>query len=157
MNNEIQIRVGQLSDAKTIAECNIAMAKETEGKILSFDIIFSGVEYLMNHQRYGFYLVAERAGKIVGSLMITSEWSDWRNGLFWWVQSVYIYPESRRMGAYGQLYQHVKTLSEKEGNVCGVRLYVEKNNTNAQQTYKKLGMIETDYILFEEEFKNAKK
>ena len=98
----------------------------------------------------GFYLVVEDQGDIAASLMVTTEWSDWRNGLFWWIQSVYVRPENRRQGLYRKLYKSVKALAESETNVCGFRLYVEYYNTNAQSTYRALGMEETVYKVFEE-------
>ena len=99
---------------------------------------------------HGFYLVAEKDGEIAGSLMVTTEWSDWRNGVVWWVQSVYVRDEYRRQGIYRGLYEEVKTLSNNDESVCGFRLYVEKDNVNAQKTYESLGMIETDYLMYEE-------
>jgi ribosomal protein S18 acetylase RimI-like enzyme len=150
MNSELKIRKATKSDIKTIAQFNINMALETENKELPQEIITKGVETLINNAHLGFYLMAEKDGKIVGSLMITTEWSDWRNGLFWWVQSVYVIKEYRRQGVYSALYDYVKKLSEKE-QVCGYRLYVEKENKIAQKTYENLGMHKTDYLLYEEE------
>ena len=94
--------------------------------------------------------MAEQHGQVVGSLMVTTEWSDWRNGVFWWVQSVYISPDYRRQGIYGQLYAQVKTLAEQQQNVCGFRLYVEKENVIAQKTYASLGMEQSHYLMYEE-------
>ena len=150
MNSELTIRKATKSDIKTIAQFNINMALETENKELPQEIITKGVETLINNAHLGFYLMAEKDGKIVGSLMITTEWSDWRNGLFWWVQAVYVIEEYRRQGVYSALYDHVKKLSKKE-QVCGYRLYVEKENEIAQKTYENLGMHKTDYLLYEEE------
>ena len=126
------------------------MALETEGIEVSKDKITNGVVNLMNSPGLGFYLVAECDGKITGSLMITTEWSDWRNGLFWWIQSVYVLPEYRRMGIYRAMYEHVKQLAQEKPDICGFRLYVERNNKIAQTTYENLGMEETYYLLFEE-------
>ena len=98
------------------------------------------------------HLVAEADGGPVGCLGITFEWSDWRNGLFWWIQSVYIDPSYRRQGVFGGLYAHVTELAKNATDVCGIRLYVEHDNTNAQQTYLSLGMVETHYKLLEVEF-----
>lgn len=146
----LTIRKGSRSDASTIAGFNIAMAMETEGKKLAREKIESGVRGLMNNPDYGFYLVAEHDGHIVGSLMITYEWSDWRNGLFWWIQSVYVIPEYRRRGVYRTMYKKVKELAAGDPTVCGFRLYVEKENRAAQKTYRDLGMNETAYRMFEE-------
>ncbi len=144
------IRIGELKDIDELVKFNIALASETEGLMLSEKILRKGVENLIENKDYGFYLIAENNGTIVGSLMVTTEWSDWRNGFFWWVQSVYVKPENRRQGIYSSLYKHAKKLSERKMNVLGFRLYVEKNNSIAIETYKALGMIETHYKLFEE-------
>ena len=126
------------------------MARETEGKELPYEVIEPGVTGLIHHPEYGFYLVAETQGQIIGSLLVTYEWSDWRNGLLWWIQSVYIPLHWRRCGVYSKLYETTKTLAEKAGNVRGFRLYVEKNNLTAQRAYSALGMKENHYLLFEE-------
>jgi len=144
------IRKAVFSDAAVIAEFNQNMAWETEDKQLISDLVLAGVNSLLANPAYGFYLVAEIEGQVVGSLMITTEWSDWRNGVFWWVQSVYIRPEFRRQGIYRKLYAAVKTLAAEQGNVCGFRLYVEKDNQKAQATYHSLGMEVTDYLIYEE-------
>ena len=97
------------------------------------------------------YLVAEQGDEIVGSLMVTTEWSDWRNGFFWWVQSVYVRPEFRRQGVYRALYTEVRIHAKAQPDVCGIRLYVENENEGAQKTYEALGMKKTGYRLYEEE------
>lgn len=150
MSINLKIRKANQSDIETIAQFNINMAMETENKVLPQKIITKGVETLINNEHLGFYLMAEVDGKIVGSLMVTTEWSDWRNGLFWWIQSVYVIEEYRRKGVYSALYNHVKELSTSK-NVCGFRLYVETENTVAQKTYEKLGMEQTHYYMYEEE------
>ena len=144
------IRRAVLSDCKAIAEFNINMAKETEGVELIPGVIGSGVEAMINNPQMGFYLVVEDAGDIQASLMVTTEWSDWRNGQFWWIQSVYVNEQYRRQGLYRQLYEHVKSLADTESHVCGFRLYVEHDNHIAQKTYRSLGMEETAYKLYEE-------
>lgn len=144
------IRKAVLSDSKALANFNTSMAKETEGIDLIPRVIGSGVEAMINNPQMGFYLVVEDAGDIQASLMVTTEWSDWRNGLFWWIQSVYVNQQYRRQGLYRQLYQHVKSLAEADSQVCGFRLYVEHDNHIAQKTYRSLGMEETGYKLFEE-------
>jgi ribosomal protein S18 acetylase RimI-like enzyme len=145
------IRNATLKDADIIAQFNIAMALETENKILEPAIILAGVRSLFAQPHAGFYLIAEMDNEVVGSLMITTEWSDWRNGLFWWIQSVYIQPAYRRKGIYGMLYKRVKLMAQEHPDVCGFRLYVEKDNWIAQKTYTKLGMQPTHYLIFEEE------
>lgn len=144
------IRKAQASDAQTIIEFNIAMALETEDKVLKRSEIEPGVQGLFDHPEYGFYMVAESDGLIVGSLMITFEWSDWRNGVFWWIQSVYVRPEFRRKGVYRTMYNIIKDMAANDKSICGFRLYVERENVNAQMTYQSLGMEETHYKLYEE-------
>ncbi|MEO0408035.1 MAG: GNAT family N-acetyltransferase [Cyanobacteria bacterium P01_A01_bin.135] len=145
----VTIRRAEQRDAGAIARFNIAMALETEDKVLNSEVVAAGVNALLNTPALGFYLVAEIESQVVASLMITTEWSDWRNGIFWWVQSVYVEPAFRRQGIYRRMYEAVKELAKTE-NVCGFRLYVERDNHRAQATYGTLGMEETAYRLFEE-------
>ncbi len=148
----IDVARASASDAENIACFNQAMALETEDKKLDWDSIMPGVQALIDDDRLGFYLVARLKGTLVGCLAITYEWSDWRNGLFWWIQSVYVHEEHRGNGVFTAMYEHVKTLASGDPRNCGIRLYVEKDNARAQRTYEKLGMIETEYRLMEEEF-----
>lgn len=150
MTSPLTIRKAVLRDADAIARFNSAMAWETEGKSLLPERVNPGVLRLLNDASLGFYVVAERAGGVVGCLMITNEWSDWRNGLFWWIQSVYILPDARRQGVYRALYDFVREMARADHGVCGFRLYVEKDNTAAQRTYRSLGMEPTDYLVYEE-------
>ena len=147
---QVIIRRAAAADLAAIVAFNQAMAWETERRELPADVISPGVEGLFNAPQYGFYLVAAAAAEVVGSLMVTFEWSDWRDGLIWWIQSVYVRPEWRRRGIYRDLYQHAKSLGAAQGSVRGFRLYVEKDNVVAQRTYASLGMRESDYKLFEE-------
>jgi ribosomal protein S18 acetylase RimI-like enzyme len=126
------------------------MARETEGIELIPEVISAGVKAMIENPQMGFYLVVELDNGIQASLMVTTEWSDWRNGMFWWIQSVYVRPAYRRQGLYRELYERVKEMAEQEPAVCGYRLYVERDNVNAQKTYQSLGMSETDYKLCEE-------
>ena len=146
----MNLRHATVDDAQALAEFNINMALETEGIELIPEVIRAGVEAMIENPQMGFYLVVEHEGEIAASLMVTTEWSDWRNGLFWWIQSVYVTTAYRRQGLYQKLYERVKSLAEDEKNVCGFRLYVEHCNTNAQSTYRALGMEETDYKVYEE-------
>jgi len=148
----ILIRYANKNDATIIAQFNSAMAMETEEKPLNSEIVRRGVENAFENNKHGFYLLAVSDGMQVGQLMVTKEWSDWRNGDFWWIQSVYIHPDFREQGIYKQLYDKVKLLAESDGNICGIRLYVEKDNKRAQKVYSKLGITETDYLMYEEEF-----
>ncbi|CAH1386220.1 GNAT family N-acetyltransferase [Candidatus Nitrotoga sp. M5] len=150
MSKELLIRFAESRDALVITKFNRAMALETELKELTPEVISKGVNNLLNNPSLGFYVVAENDDEVIGSLMVTTEWSDWRNGIFWWVQSVYIEPNERRKGAYTKLYNFIKESAKNNPNVCGFRLYVEKENILAQNTYKALGMIETDYRIYEE-------
>ena len=146
----MQIRLAKPQDAEVLIQFNSAMALETEGKELLPEVIGAGVRSLLRKGDFGFYVVAEEDGRVVGSLLVTKEWSDWRNGDFWWIQSVYVRPESRRQGIYKRLYAHVQQLASGDPGVCGFRLYVERENRNAQATYGALGMKETRYLVFEE-------
>lgn len=144
------VRPALPGDAAHIARFNQAMALETERKHLENDLIQAGVKSLFERPDYGFYMLAEVDGVPAGCLMITYEWSDWRNQVFWWVQSVYVLPEFRGKGLYRTLYAEVKRLAQERGNVCGFRLYVEKENTGAQKIYEHLGMREAHYLMYEE-------
>jgi GNAT superfamily N-acetyltransferase len=146
----LQIRRAVAADADTIAGFNIAMAEETEGKRLLPQVVGRGVRRLLAEPALGFYLVAEAGGSVVATLMVTTEWSDWRNGRFWWLQSVYVRPAWRRRGVFRALYAYVTAAAALEPDVCGFRLYVERENRNAQATYRTFGMHETDYLLLEQ-------
>ncbi len=149
----MKIRIASFEDANSLVEFNQAMALETEGKQLDAQILQSGVEAVLHDEKKGFYAVAENEGKIVGGLMVTFEWSDWRGRWFWWIQSVYILPEFRGQKIYRRLYDFVKQNAEEKGDVCGFRLYVEKENTNAQKVYEKCGMERSHYLMYEEMIK----
>jgi ribosomal protein S18 acetylase RimI-like enzyme len=148
--HEINLRLANARDVAALVEFNRAMARETEALELLPEVLTAGVENLLRQTQFGFYVIAESGTEAVGSLMVTYEWSDWRDGLFWWIQSVYIKPEFRRRGLYRRLYEFVKARAAREPNVRGFRLYVEKQNTPAQQTYERLGMSETHYLMYEE-------
>ncbi len=146
----MEIRLAGKSDAPALVEFNQAMALETEGKNLDTQILQSGVESVFHDEKKGFYVVAEENGQIAGGLMITFEWSDWRDSWFWWIQSVYILPGFRGRGIYRLLYEFVKELALEKKDVCGFRLYVEKANERAQTVYEKLGMKASHYLMYEE-------
>lgn len=148
----LTIRKATRSDAETIARFNVALAKETEHFDLDFERTLRGVNSMFDDPARGFYLLAELNGDIAGQLMITYEWSDWRNGVFWWIQSVYVKKEFRAQKIFSSLYERVVTLAKNEGNVCGLRLYAEKQNERAHAVYKKLGMKVTDYNMLEVDF-----
>lgn len=146
----IDVRLATEADAPALAAFNQALALETEGKHLPDEVILPGVRELFARPEYGFYLAAEVGGTLVGGLMITYEWSDWRNGVYFWVQSVYVLPEYRGKGVYRALYAAVKRSAAERGDCRGFRLYVEMGNTRAQQVYERLGMRQTHYLMYEE-------
>ena len=139
-----------MDDLQTLVEFNAAMALETERLRLLPEVVSAGVRAVLSDRSRGFYLVSELDGLVIGAMMITLEWSDWRNGNFWWVQSVYVRPEHRRQGVFGGLYRHAQELAAGDATVCGFRLYVEENNRSAQRTYTSLGLAQTRYLVFEE-------
>jgi ribosomal protein S18 acetylase RimI-like enzyme len=145
----IVVRRADLADAAIVAEFNRRLAEETEGKTLDAAILRAGVEAGLADENKGLYFVAEDDGAIVGQLMLTREWSDWRNGWMWWIQSVYVQKEARRRGIFRILYQHVYEAAKADPAVIGLRLYVEQANEAAQQTYERLGMSRIGYLLFQ--------
>lgn len=147
----LTLRKAGPADAGAISRFNQAMALETEGKALIPARVDAGVLHLLQQPSLGFYVVAADAdSRIVACLLVTHEWSDWRNGLFWWIQSVFVEAGWRRQGVYRSLYRFVRELAQADPGVCGFRLYVEKDNTVAQETYCALGMVQTDYLIYEE-------
>lgn len=146
---EAQIRPATKSDIPKIVQFNAAMALETEGVSLDMHKLKAGVRAIFDDQQKGFYLVAELSGEVRASLMITYEWSDWRNGFFWWIQSVYVEPHYRKKGLYRLMYEHLQETINKDKDIVGLRLYVEKENKAAQITYSSLGMKNSDYLLYE--------
>ncbi|HIG28457.1 MAG TPA: N-acetyltransferase [Verrucomicrobiales bacterium] len=146
------IRKAEAKDVTVIAQFNQAMALETEQKALDLTVVEKGVRALLDTPGYGFYLVTVIEEQPVACLMITFEWTDWRNGVFWWIQSVYVTPAHRRKGIFKQLYLHVETMAQQAPLVRGLRLYVDNDNLTAQATYVTLGMTRTAYSLFETEF-----
>jgi len=152
MNAKIDIRNATREDVPFLADCNIAMAFESEKKHLDRDVLTRGIIAVFDHPDRGFYVVAEREGKAVGSLLITHEWSDWRNGGWWWIQSVYVMPEARRGGVFSAMYREIDRRARASAGVIGLRLYVEKENSRAQATYAALGMEPAHYSLFQASF-----
>lgn len=148
----MKIRPAAPSDAAIIADFNCRLALETEGRQLDPALVAMGVSGLMAFPERGVYYVAEMDGRVIGQTLITYEWSDWRNGNFWWIQSVYVASDFRKQGIFRALYQHVKAAAEARSDVCGLRLYVEAENEHAQQAYERLGMKRTPYRLYELEF-----
>lgn len=147
----MEIRIAAPSDAAHLVEFNQAMALETEGRTLDPQKIGPGVEAVFADDKKGFYVVAEDESGIAGGLLVTYEWSDWRNAWFWWIQSVYVVPRARGTRLYSRMYEFVKDKAAAAGNVCGFRLYVETDNHHARQVYEKLGMAASHYLMYEEE------
>lgn len=147
----MSIRKANLNDVETIAKFNYNLAYETENKELNMDVLRKGVENLIKDNSKGQYYVYTIDEKIVGQIMYTYEWSDWRNKTFLWVQSVYVDKEYRQKGVFKSLYNYVKSFCDNDDSIGGIRLYVEKQNKNAQSTYKSLGMIECEYDMYEYE------
>lgn len=146
---EFDLRRATAGDVPELVQFNCEMARETEDVHLDPAVVTAGVNALFQRPERGFYLVADAGDRLAGSLMVTNEWSDWRNGMFWWIQSVYVRPEYRRRGVYRSLYRFVEGMAADYPEVCGFRLYVEQENHRAQQTYRSLGMDQTPYLVFE--------
>lgn len=146
---QIRYREAVLRDLLPIVDFQRAMARETEDIDLNRFVCTRGVEAMFEDRTLGRYFVAESGDDLAGCLMITSEWSDWRNGMVWWIQSVYVKPELRGKGVYAGLYKFVKSLAEANESVKGIRLYVDRRNTAAQEVYRRLGMNGEHYQVFE--------
>lgn len=142
---KIELRDATPDDGDTIAGFNNRIAEETEGRSLDPAIVGPGVARLLADPSKGRYWVAVVDGTIVGQIMVTWEWSDWRNANLWWIQSVYVLPDFRRHGVFTALYRHVEALARQDGDTCGLRLYYEKDNIRARDTYLALGMVDPRY------------
>jgi len=145
----LSVRRAGVADAAIIAEFNSRLAQETEDKTLDAALLRAGVEAGLADENKALYFVAEEGGEIIGQLMLTREWSDWRNGWMWWIQSVYVRADARRRGIFRALYRHVYEAARSDPGVIGLRLYVEHTNESAQKTYERLGMTRTSYQVFE--------
>ncbi|HET7360080.1 MAG TPA: GNAT family N-acetyltransferase [Rhodanobacteraceae bacterium] len=148
MSDALTIRPATAADLPHLVDWNAAMAQETEAKALDREVLARGVAMVFAQPRRGFYLIAEHDGVAVGGLLVTYEWSDWRNGDFWWIQSVYVLPAARRAGVFRALYADVERRARAAGAV-GIRLYVEVENERAQRTYAELGMHRCRYHMYE--------
>jgi ribosomal protein S18 acetylase RimI-like enzyme len=148
----IRIRQARPSDAEVIAGFNLRLASESEGRDLDPDTLLRGVRMLLSDPTHGQYWIAETPGgdaQPVGQCLVTTEWSDWTNGRYWWFQSVYVVPEWRGRGVFRALWDHVESSAREAGDVASLRLYVEKDNASARAIYAKLGMEETGYLVYE--------
>lgn len=151
---ELHIRDASTDDAKSIVDFNSRMALETEGRELDPELIGRGVAAILADANKGRYWVAEADGNVVGQIMVSYEWSDWRNGMLWWIGSVYVHEDYRRKGVFSALYRHVESLAQQDQEACGLRLYAEQDNERAHQTYLKLGMVKPGYLVMEADFRN---
>jgi ribosomal protein S18 acetylase RimI-like enzyme len=145
----LSIRRGRPDDTPAVTEMNARMALETERKSLDLATLTRGVRAVLSDENHGIYFVAELEGAVAAQLMITREWSDWRDGWIWWIQSVYVRPEARRQGIFRALYDHVLGEAARAQDVVGLRLYVERDNETAQRVYLSLGMQWTTYHVLE--------
>lgn len=150
----IHVRKAELQDAAIIADFNSRLAWETEEKRLDPETIAAGVRGLLEQPHQGRYFLAEIDGIVVGQIMHTREWSDWRNGEIWWLQSVYVDAPYRRCGVFRTLFAHLRELAESSPHVVGLRLYVEDHNQHAQQVYEQLGLHRAGYTVMENIFRN---
>ena len=146
----IKIREAVKPDIPVIAEFNQALAKETENIQLNAEILASGISNALDRDECH-YFIAELNGQVIGQTMITYEWSDWRNGIMWWFQSVYVQPEHRGKGVFRALFYHVEQLAKKHPDVKALRLYVMQNNVTGKNTYSALGMTDSGYVVYEKE------
>jgi len=148
-DSDIQIRLARREDSAAILDFQLRMARETEGMELDLPTVTRGIEAVFDDPAKGEYWVAESGGRVVGSLLTTYEWSDWRNGTVIWVQSVYVPLELRRSGIYRRLYEHLRERVLASPELKGIRLYVDRRNTAAQRVYERLGMSREHYEMFE--------
>lgn len=152
---ELTIRPALPDDCPAIVDFNCRIAEETEGKSLEAETIRAGVGALLADPAKGRYFVACDGDRLVGQIMHTREWSDWRNGDLWWLQSVYVLAEYRGRGVFRRLYEHVRSLAQADANVAGIRLYVERENAAAQTVYARLGMKHAGYFVMEDIFRDV--
>ena len=145
----LTIRRATPADVPVLVAFNTAIAWETEHKRLDPAVLAAGVGAILADPARGFYTVAERGGEVVGQMMVTYEWSDWRNGWFWWIQSVYVAEIARREGVFRVLYRAIEQRAAADPSVIGLRLYFEAENARAQATYRALGMTDTAYGMME--------
>lgn len=148
----IVIRPATSNDLEIVVSFNVAMAEETEGKKLDPTVARAGAAAGIADPSRSLYFIAEVGGARAGQTMVTVEWSDWRNGFFWWIQSVYVDPGFRRRGVFRALYEHIREKAKRRKGVCGLRLYAHHDNKRAIETYRTLGMVKTEYVLLEEEW-----
>ncbi len=146
----LQIREATASDAETVTGFVVAMALDSEGIELAPAAVRTAVVTALDDPARARYWLAMQGERAVGQLMITTEWSDWNNAWYWWIQSVYVVPDCRRRGVFRETYRHVATVARERGDVCAIRLYVEHENASARRAYEQIGMAEAPYAVYEE-------
>ena len=146
---DISIREAGPADLALIARYNAALAEESEDKSLDRSILEAGVRAALSDPDRSRYFIAESGGQAIGQIMYTLEWSDWRNGWFWWLQSVYVEPDARGHGVFSALFRHIEERAREREDVCGIRLYVESDNAHAQRVYAAMGLEMTSYQVME--------
>jgi ribosomal protein S18 acetylase RimI-like enzyme len=149
------VREARVEDAGVIARFNAALARETEGRSPDREVLARGVERALRRPDACRYWLAERGGDVVGQAMVTYEWSDWRDGVFWWLQSVYVAPQAREAGVFRRLYDHILALARSDPDARGLRLYVESDNARARAIYERLGMKSTTYLVLEDDWSSS--
>ena len=154
-DSRITVRPATSGDLPRLVEGNLSLAAESESKSLDGDRVYSGVQEILTDPNKGRYFVALCDGTFAGQTLITFEWSDWRNGRFWWLQSVYVWPDYRRRGVFRALFGHISGLANASNKVCGLRLYVEHENHSARSTYQRLGMVDAGYTILETDWSDA--
>lgn len=143
------IRIASSEDAEFIAQSQVNMALETEQLKLDWQNAFEGVKAVFINPERGFYIIAEADSNRVGCLLITPEWSDWRNAWVWWIQSVFVIPEMRKSGIFGMMYAFIKQIVLQRSDISGIRLYVDNSNNSARRVYTRIGMNGDHYSTFE--------
>jgi GNAT superfamily N-acetyltransferase len=149
----MKIRDATPADLEFIVGANLSLAQETEGQTLDRPLLLRGVRAIFDDPALARYYLAEVDGQPVGQLMTTCEWSDWRNGVFLWIQSVYVLPEYRSSGAFRSLFRHLEEIARADSQICGIRLYVNRGNERAHEVYKRLGMHLSNYDIMESVFR----
>jgi len=149
---DIRVRAASLDDVPHLVAAGLGLASETEGIALDADRLERGVRAVFTDPQKGFYVVAEVAGQVAGSLLVTFEWSDWRDAWYWWIQSVYVKKPFRRRGIYTAMYRHLEAQARRRPDVWGLRLYVDRDNRAAQAAYQRLGMDRSRYEMYGADF-----